>query len=118
MHLEFQNGIEVDYTNVSKIEIHNEVEFNILQSALNIYKRENKEDFYPAYIRFREGDKVVVVSEDTRIPKGTICVVERVSGVHTEPNDTCIAIEPYYIRNIESEYCCWVYEDQVEEAKV
>ena len=118
MHLEFQNGVEVDYTNVDKIEIHNEVEFNVLQSALNTYKRENKEDFYPAYIRFREGDKVVVVSDDVRLPKGTVCVVERVSGAHTWANNISLAMKPYYIRNIESEYSCWVYEDQVEEARV
>ena len=115
MHIEFQNGMEVDYTNVDKIEIHNEMEFNVLQSALNTYKKENREDFYPAYIRFRTGDKVKVVSDDCRLPKGTVCVTERVSAVHTDPDDVCIAIKPYYIRNIESEYSCWVYEDQVEE---
>jgi len=47
----------------------------------------------------QKGQEVKVISEDIRLPKGTICVVEEVV------NDSYD--KPYYIRNIESQYCCW-----------
>ena len=47
----------------------------------------------------QKGQEVKVISENLRLPKGTICVVEEVvSDSHDKP---------YYIRNVESQYCCW-----------
>lgn len=47
----------------------------------------------------QKGQMVKIISDNLRIPRGTICVIEEiVSDIHDKP---------YYIRNVESEYCCW-----------
>ena len=50
------------------------------------------------------GDIVTVVTDNCRIPRGTKC--EIVAYVST--------LDQYYIRNIESEYCCWVKKEDIE----
>ena len=41
------------------------------------------------------GDQVKILSDNTRLPKDTICKIEKIC--HDE----------YYIRNVDSQYCCW-----------
>ena len=45
------------------------------------------------------GDLVIVKTDNCRLPKGTVCIVEEVLN---ETHD-----KPYYIRNRDSQYCCW-----------
>lgn len=47
---------------------------------------------------YKVGQHVVVCTDDIRMPKGTECVVMEI--VKT-------TYKPYYIRNVNSEYCCW-----------
>ena len=52
------------------------------------------------------GDVVEVVSEDCGIPKGIRCKV-------TIKLDPLVYEKPYYIQNLESDYCCWASESDI-----
>ena len=77
-------------------------------SALNFVKKDpynafqnfSPDEIFDAWDKLMKNDihardQVMVVSENTRLPYGTICKVERVYN------------DEYYIRNIDSKYCCW-----------
>lgn len=46
------------------------------------------------------GKKAVIITDNLRLPKGTICEV--IQWINPELDS-----KNYYIRNIESDYCCW-----------
>lgn len=101
MHIEFQNGAKGEYVNISKITINNEMERDILREAISEFINQEHEIKKTTY---GEGELVVVTSDDCRLPKGTVCAVMYT----TEAGATS-----YYIRNVESDYCCWAREDQI-----
>ena len=112
MHIEFQNGEVCECVNIDRITVNNEGERDILVQAVKEFDKGNREE-RPNRAKFKEGDIVVVVSEDCRLPKDTICVVDKALPIWSDST----AFLPYYIRNIESEYCCWVYEECIKEVE-
>lgn len=111
MHIEFQNGASGEYNNISKITVNNEMERDILVQAVKEFDEEDRED--RPQTKYKEGDIVVVVTDDCRLPKDTICVIEKVISIFSDS----LALCPYYIRNIESDYCCWVYTEDIKEVE-
>ena len=49
------------------------------------------------------GDIVTVVTDNCRLPKGTQCEIMTYSKT----------TDQYYIRNVDSEYCCWAKKDDI-----
>lgn len=109
MHIEFQNGAAGEYINISKITINNEMERDILREAISEFINNEHEIEKSTY---GEGELVVVISDNCRLPKGTVCAVVYVSDLSTL-NDVGESLYSYYIRNVESDYCCWVNEDEI-----
>jgi hypothetical protein len=101
MHIEFQNGAKGEYVNISKITISNEMERDILREAISEFINQEHEVKKTTYC---EGELVVVTSDDCRLPKGTVCAVMYITEA---------GVTSYYIRNVESDYCCWAREDQI-----
>lgn len=56
----------------------------------------------------RVGDIVLVTTDNCRIPRDTRCVIEAYTST----------MDQYYIRNIESQYCCWVRKEDLEKEVV
>lgn len=110
MRIEFQNGEVCECVNMDRITVNNEGERDILIQAIKEFDKENREDRTAQY-KYKEGDIVVVITDDCRLPKNTICVIEKTLPAWSDSVLFCPA--PYYIRNIDSKYCCWVYEDDI-----
>lgn len=53
----------------------------------------------------RVGDIVLVATDNCRIPKGIECEIMMYSSV----------TDQYYIRNVDSEYCCWAKKEDLKE---
>ena len=51
------------------------------------------------------GDIVTIISDNVRLPKGTTCEITNYSELTNE----------YYIRNVDSQYCCWVKPEDIKE---
>ena len=61
-----------------------------------VYQECQQQDDTPSYI----GKKVAVISDNCRIPKGTLCIV-------VQWISPALDFKNFYIRNWESDYCCW-----------
>lgn len=61
-----------------------------------IYQECQKQDEEQSYI----GKKVVIISDDCRLPKGTRCIV-------IQWINPALDFKNFYIRNVDSDYCCW-----------
>lgn len=110
MHIEFQNGAKGEYNNIKKIEVNNELERDILRLAIQEFNKQERKAKKTAYC---EGELVTVISDNCRLPAGTLCAVMYVSELATPEADPNNPVYSYYIRNVESDYCCWAREDQI-----
>lgn len=83
---------------------------NVLDWTINWFQEnlESLEDYTPQYPEccddFRPNPYVgmgcIVISDSCRLPKGTRCqVIHYISDELSDKN--------FYIRNLESDYCCW-----------
>ena len=88
MRIEFQNGAAGEYINISKITVNNEMERDILVQAVKEFDTENRED-RSTQAKYKEGDIVVVLTDDCRLPKDTICVVEKALPIWSDSVAFC-----------------------------
>lgn len=110
MHIEFQNGAKGEYNNIKKIEVNNELERDILRLAITDFDKQERKARKTTY---GEGELVIVTSDNCRLPAGTLCAVMYISKLESPEADPNNPVYSYYIRNVESEYCCWAREDQI-----